>query len=125
MPPRCTTTTAPAARSGFGCPDCHGALFEITEGGLARYRCRVGHAWSPESLLAQQSHALEGALWMALRGLEEKATLSQDLSERAGASGHPLTAARFQSNAADTLEAAELVRGLIDEIGARNDRGGS
>jgi two-component system chemotaxis response regulator CheB len=112
----------PGSPSGFGCPDCHGALFQITEGGLARFRCRVGHAWSPESLLAQQSLALEGALWMALRGLEEKAALSQDLGDRATTSGHPLTATRFHTTATETLEAAELVRGLIEEIGARNDR---
>ena len=107
----------PGRPSGFGCPDCAGALFQIEEGSLVRYRCRVGHAWSPDSLLARQAVDMEGALWMALRSLEEKAALNDDLAHRAGGEGHARTASRFQESARDALHAAELVRKLIDEIG--------
>lgn len=108
----------PGVPSGFACPDCHGALFEITDGPLVRFRCRVGHAWSPESLVARQTVSLESALWMALRSLEERAGLSHQLAERAGSGGHQLAADRFRETQRDTLQAAEMVRGLIDEIGA-------
>lgn len=108
----------PGTPAGFGCPDCAGALYQIEEGNLRRYRCRVGHAWSPESLLAQQTSALEGALWTALRSLEEKAALSSDLGRRAGEQGHGRTASKFHDSAGETLRAAELVRQLIDEIGS-------
>jgi two-component system chemotaxis response regulator CheB len=109
----------PGVPAGFGCPDCAGSLFEIEEGHLVRFRCRVGHAWSPESLLESQSVALEGALWMALRGLEEKAALNLQLGERANDAGHPQSAAMFSTSAQAARAAAEQVRRLVQEIGSR------
>jgi two-component system, chemotaxis family, protein-glutamate methylesterase/glutaminase len=107
----------PGMPSGFGCPDCAGALFQLEEGNLVRYRCRVGHAWSADSLLARQAVDLEGALWVALRSLEEKAALNAKLGERANGQGHDRTAARFNENVQEALGAAELVRQLITTIG--------
>ena len=66
---------------------------------------------------ATRTVEMESALWMALRGLEEKAALTTDLGRRAGAQGHDLTAARFEEHARETMGAAELVRRLIDDIG--------
>src|SRR5262249_9666528 len=31
--------------SGFTCPDCHGALWEVEDGTMLRFRCHVGHAF--------------------------------------------------------------------------------
>jgi two-component system, chemotaxis family, protein-glutamate methylesterase/glutaminase len=103
----------PGRPSGFSCPDCHGVLWQIKDGGLERYRCRVGHAWSPESLLIQQSEALEAALWVALRSLEERAALARRLAEPARRRGHAITATRFEEQAAEAQQAARLVRDLL------------
>ncbi len=111
----------PGTPAGFGCPECAGSLYQIDEGNLRRYRCRVGHAWSPESLLAQQTIAMESALWMALRALEEKAALNRDLGRRAGEQGNGRTASRFEEAAQETHHAAELVRQLIERMAASAD----
>jgi two-component system chemotaxis response regulator CheB len=107
----------PGTPAGFGCPDCAGALYEIDEGGLRRFRCRVGHAWSPESLLARQTIAMESALWMALRSLEDRAALNVEMALRAEDEGRRMVATRFQDAAAEARRAAEMVRALVTEIG--------
>jgi len=103
----------PGTPAGLSCPDCNGAMFELHEGGLTRLRCRVGHAWSPESLVAQQSAAYETALWTALRTLEEKAALTLKLGNQAHQRGHRITAERFRMEAAEAHRSAELLRELI------------
>jgi two-component system, chemotaxis family, protein-glutamate methylesterase/glutaminase len=35
------------------CPECHAPLWEIQDGGLLRFRCRTGHAFTAESMLAE------------------------------------------------------------------------
>jgi two-component system chemotaxis response regulator CheB len=47
----------------FTCPECDGPLWEIRDEEVLRFRCRVGHAYTAENMLAEKSEALEGALW--------------------------------------------------------------
>ena len=49
------------------CPECHGTLWELSETGLLRFRCRVGHAYSSDSMAIAQSESAEAALWTAKR----------------------------------------------------------
>jgi two-component system chemotaxis response regulator CheB len=44
----------PIAPSKFVCPECGGALWEVEEAGLARYRCFTGHGFTLDTLLAAQ-----------------------------------------------------------------------
>jgi two-component system chemotaxis response regulator CheB len=105
----------PGSPSAFGCPDCGGVLWEQQEGKLDRFRCRVGHSWSALNLLAEQSHALEDALWVALRALEEKAALANRLASRMSQLGNDRSAAAFRTRAeAARSQAVTLRRVLLD-----------
>jgi two-component system chemotaxis response regulator CheB len=103
----------PGVASGFTCPECHGALFELKNGERLRFRCRVGHAYSADSLLAEQSSSLEAALWTALRALEETAALANRVAERAHARNRPMAANRFVEQAREAERSADVIRKVL------------
>jgi two-component system, chemotaxis family, protein-glutamate methylesterase/glutaminase len=102
-----------AQPSPFTCPECHGTLWELVEGNLVRYRCRVGHTYSADSMTVEQGQSTERALWAALRALEEKAALARRLERAARGREHVEVATRFEERARETEENAEIVRRLI------------
>jgi two-component system chemotaxis response regulator CheB len=99
--------------SAFTCPECSGTLWEIVDGDLVRYRCRVGHSFSPDSMQVEQAQATERALWMALRSLEERAALSRKLAEGARQRNHAIMVQRFERRAADVERDAAAIRRLL------------
>jgi two-component system chemotaxis response regulator CheB len=113
----------PGRPSPWPCPDCSGVLWEIEDGPILRFRCRVGHAWAADNLLEQQAEGVEGALWMALRALEDRAALSRKLAERADASGRGLSAARYRQDLGGMTHNIDILRRLLR--GARAAEGES
>jgi two-component system chemotaxis response regulator CheB len=99
--------------SGFTCPECHGGLWEIEEDGFPRYRCRVGHGFSAETLLVSQRTDVETALWTAYRALEERVALFRRLADRAQTRQAGITAEHFRAEAADIGRQAELLRAVL------------
>ncbi len=112
-----TTEDMPVSPAGYGCPACGGSLFELGGGPIPRFRCRIGHAWSPESLLEEQAIALEGALWMALRALEEKSALSRRMADERFRQ-NTTTGSRFRAIAEDAEAAGATLRRLVAELGS-------
>jgi two-component system chemotaxis response regulator CheB len=103
----------PGTPSPFVCPECGGALWELHEGALLRYRCHVGHIYTSDSLLAEQTERVEEAMWTALRTLEEHAALHHRLASRSRnaqlegiAQGHERQAARAEAR-------ATMIRGVL------------
>ena len=92
------------------CPECGGVLFEREQDGVLHFRCHVGHAFSEEALFASQSRALEGALWSAVRALEEKAALSRRLADQAGQRGLHRVVAQFQGAAREAEHGSNILR---------------
>jgi len=103
----------PGQPSAFACPDCHGVLFDIAEGDTHRYLCRVGHAWSAESLAERQGQAVESALWMALRSLEERGALARRVAATAVEAGRPWSVQHFQTRAEEAEHNAGVLRQLL------------
>jgi two-component system chemotaxis response regulator CheB len=101
--------------SGLTCPECGGALWERQEGELIRFRCHVGHAYSAESMQAEQAVALEAALWSALRSLEERADLFRRLARRSAKAKE--TQARFNRKADEVKRHSDAVRDTIASLG--------
>jgi two-component system chemotaxis response regulator CheB len=103
----------PGRPSVFTCPACHGTLWEAHESGLVRFRCRVGHVYSPESMLSAQTDEVDRALWIALRTLEERAALSHRLAERGRDRGQAWIDAAFTTRARESEREAMVVRELL------------
>ncbi|MCU1328520.1 MAG: cheB, two-component system, chemotaxis family, response regulator CheB [Bryobacterales bacterium] len=68
---------------GITCPECHGPICEDKDGPL-RFRCIVGHSFSPQSMRAEHARRLENALWSAIAGFEEHATILRRLAAASG-----------------------------------------
>jgi two-component system chemotaxis response regulator CheB len=96
--------------SVFTCPECGGALWQVDEAGLVRYRCHVGHAYRGEVLLSEQTEALEAALWTAVRTFKEKSVLARQLSFQERAAGDHAAAARFEEQAVQAARFGELIK---------------
>ncbi|HEX6023764.1 MAG TPA: chemotaxis protein CheB [Solirubrobacter sp.] len=97
--------------SGFTCPECNGAIWEVREGELYRYRCRVGHSYSEDATVEAQGNAVEAALWAALEVLEERGELLRRVADRVDHS--PRTQRRFRESAREADDRAAVLRRVL------------
>jgi two-component system chemotaxis response regulator CheB len=100
--------------SGLTCPDCDGSIWELEDGHLVRFECRVGHRYNPEAFLGAQSARVEDALWTACNVLQERAATLRQFAVRLERSSQ--LAAEYEQRAHETDQQAESIRAVIMEL---------
>ena len=114
--------TTPGVPSPFSCPDCHGVLNHVPDSDLTRFRCRTGHAWTSQSLVAEQEEQVEEALWIALRVLEERADLSRRLAGEARDGSREWSSVHFARRADEADRSVAMIRRVLEDELSSSDR---
>ena len=99
--------------SPFACPDCHGVLLVIRDGGMKRYRCHTGHAFSADTLLATVTENIEDSLYGALRGVEESILLLNHMGDHFAEANSKKLAALYFQKAQEAEQRAQFVRRAV------------
>lgn len=105
------------APSALTCPDCGGALWEVQEDRVVRYQCHVGHQYAPDNLEAAQRDQIDGALWSAVRVLEEHAELKLRMARQAADRGLSVVSDGFEDGARDAHRQAQNIRSVLLRAG--------
>jgi two-component system chemotaxis response regulator CheB len=100
----------------YTCPECHGILVQLKEGGVPRFRCHTGHAYSINTLLAEVTEYVEEALWNSLRSIEESAMLLTHLAKHVREMRNDESLAKLlDEKSRDTLRRADVVRSAVHD----------
>ena len=100
------------AFSGLTCPECRGPLWEEEHGKVKDFKCRVGHAYSFESLIAEHANTTERALWTAVLAVEEEAILARQAAQR---TTDERTRRSYETNAELREQRAAIIREMLTE----------
>jgi len=95
------------------CPECGGPLQVESEEEPRSYRCLVGHRYTTRALLEGQDDAVERALWVALRTLEERGRMLDRMANDAREKGQGKVLEKLEDRARETRAHAETLRALL------------
>lgn len=99
--------------SRFSCPECHGALWEIEDGSMLRYRCHVGHAFAADAVLASQGDEIDRLLGTLLRSHQERAALAHRMAKHERAKERQTLAENLERRARDYEHDVEIMKKLL------------
>ena len=93
------------------CPECHGPLRRVHYGNAIELRCRIGHAYSPETALVAHDEAEERILWSAVEMLEEGADFAELLCD-----AMPGMRTKIREKAAVKRDLAKRLRAKMEAV---------
>jgi two-component system, chemotaxis family, protein-glutamate methylesterase/glutaminase len=99
--------------SPFTCPECHGALWEIEDGTMLRFRCHVGHAFTADAVLSAQGDEIDRMLGSLQRSHQERAALARRMADLEREEDRHNLADRLELRAREYEEDAQLVMQLM------------
>lgn len=95
------------------CPECGGPLWELRDGRLRRFRCHTGHVYGEGTLLSAQSLQVEQALWAAIKGLDQRSQMLENLARDEQARNLRANQLRFEREASRLREHAQVLRDVL------------
>lgn len=101
----------PGQPSHLSCPDCGGVLNNIETDAEVRFRCQVGHAFTPLGLAAAQNEELERALSVAVRTHRDRIRLFEQMHASAEKRGLNHAVRRWSEA---SLESEQMI-GVLEE----------
>jgi two-component system chemotaxis response regulator CheB len=96
----------------LSCPGCGGVLSQMRHSPL-RFRCQVGHGYTAETLAAEQENSVDEAMRVALRIIEERATLTERMAKDARVAGMLFSAQSYETKAKESRRQVKVLREAI------------
>ncbi|RYX88507.1 chemotaxis protein CheB, partial [bacterium] len=101
----------------FSCPECGGRLWEIRNqpNKFLRFRCHIGHAYTATSMLSETTEVVDNALSLALRTLEDRVNLLNQMAEDAVILGQDSIANIYRKQANTSSKHAQVINNLLKD----------
>ena len=99
--------------SALTCPNCSGVLSLVRNAKPLRFRCQVGHAVNADVLAKEQENAVDEALRVALRIIEERAELVTRMAADGRNAGRRAVSEMYEERATEYREYADTIRRAV------------
>lgn len=95
------------------CPSCGGVMSLVRDSKPLRFRCQVGHSMTANVLAKKQENAVDEALRVALRVIEERAELVTRMAQDGRISGRRVVAELYEERAEEYRRYADTIRRAV------------